>query len=101
MIKHIVFFGLAENAAGKTKAENATIIKSELENLKNVIPQIKMIEVGINHPDAPAGNTDIALYSEFDSLADLNAYQIHPEHQKVAAYIAKVRISRYAVDYEM
>ena len=25
MIKHIVFFGLADNAEGKTKAENALI----------------------------------------------------------------------------
>ncbi len=40
MIKHIVFFGLAENAEGKTKAENAAIIKTELENLKHLIPEI-------------------------------------------------------------
>jgi hypothetical protein len=33
MIKHIVFFGLAENAEGKSKAENAQIIKSGLESL--------------------------------------------------------------------
>ena len=32
MIKHIVFFGLAENAEGKTKAENAAIIKTKLVN---------------------------------------------------------------------
>jgi len=38
MIKHIVFFGLAENAEGKSKAENAKIIKYELENLTNFIP---------------------------------------------------------------
>lgn len=101
MIKHIVFFGLAENAEGKTKAENAAIIKSELENLKNLIPEIKKIEVGINHPDAPAGNTDIVLYSEFESFADLNTYALHPEHQRVAAYIGKVRVSRSAVDYEV
>jgi len=51
MIKHIVFFGLADNAEGKSKAENAVIIKSELENLKHLIPQIKKIEVGINYPN--------------------------------------------------
>jgi len=34
MIKHIVFFGLADNAEGKTKVDNAAFIKSELENLK-------------------------------------------------------------------
>ena len=50
MIKHIVFFNLAENAEAKSKAENAAYIKAELEALKNLIPQIITIEVGINHP---------------------------------------------------
>ena len=101
MIKHIVFFGLADSAEGKSKAENAGIIKSELENLKHLIPQIKKIEVGINYPNAPKTNYDIALYSEFDTFEDIDIYQEHPEHKKVAAYIGKVRISRAAVDYEV
>ena len=100
MIKHIVFFKLAESAEGKTKAENAIFIKNELENLKNLIPQIRMIEVGINSPEAPAANFDIALNSEFDSMADLDTYQADPEHKRVAAYIGKVRTDRACVDYE-
>lgn len=100
MIKHIVFFSLAENAEGKAKAENAAIIKKELESLKNLIPEIKAIEVGINSPDAPQGNYDIALYSEFNNFADLDTYQEHPEHKKVAAYIGKVKTGRACVDYE-
>jgi len=101
MIKHIVFFGLAENAEGKTKTENAGIIKSELENLANLIPEIQKIEVGINCPNAPKTNFDIALYSEFESLETLDIYQEHPEHKRVAAYIGKVRTSRAAVDYKV
>jgi len=100
MIKHIVFFGLGDEAEGKTKAENATYIKAELEKLKNLIPEIQMIEVGINHQDAPAGNHDIVLYSEFKTMADLDTYQVHPEHKRVAAYIGKVRTTRACVDYE-
>lgn len=101
MIKHIVFFGLAENAEGKTKAENAAIIKTELENLIHLIPEISSIEVGINHPDAPQSNYDIALFSEFESIDKLNTYQEHPEHKRVGAYIAKVKTTRAAVDYEV
>ena len=101
MIKHIVFFQLAENAEGKSKAENAQIIKSRLENLKNLIPEILKIEVGINYPNAPKTNYDIALYSEFDNFDAIDIYQEHPEHKKVASYIGKVRISRAAVDYEV
>jgi len=101
MIKHIVFFGLADNAEGKTKAENAQLIKSELENLIHFIPEIRKIEVGINYPNAPKTNYDIALYTEFDNFEAVDIYQEHPEHKKVASYIGKVRISRAAVDYEV
>jgi len=101
MIKHIVFWNLAENAEGKTKEENALFIKQELENLINYIPELKKIEVGINHPDAPEGNYDVALYCEFDTMTDLDTYQIHPEHKRVGAYIGKVRTARVAVDYEV
>jgi len=101
MIKHIVFFELADHAEGKSKIENADIIKAELENLINFIPEIKKIEVGINCPNAPKTNFDIALYSEFESFETLDIYQEHPEHKKVAAFIGKVRTSRAAVDYEV
>lgn len=101
MIKHIVFFGIADQAEGKTKAENALYIKMELEKLIDLIPELKKIEVGINHPDAPDGNYDIALYSEFDSMADLEIYMNHPEHKRVGAYIGKVKTSRACVDYEV
>jgi hypothetical protein len=101
MIKHIVMFKLAEEAEGRSKAENALYIKSELENLKNIIPQIKMIKVGICTPEAPEGSYDVALVSEFENMEELNTYQIHPEHKRVAAFIGKVRTERACVDYEM
>jgi len=99
MIKHIVFFNVKESADGRNKQEILLYIKNELEALINLIPELKKIEVGINHPDAPAGNFDLALYSEFDSMDDLNAYQIHPEHKRVAAYIGTVKTDRACVDY--
>ena len=101
MIKHIVCFRLADEAEGKTKAENAQIIKEGLENLVNLIPQLRKIEVGINHPATSATNFDVVLYSEFDSIDDLNTYQEHPEHKKVGAYIVKVKTDRVCVDYEV
>lgn len=101
MIKHIVFWNLADNAEGKTKAENALYIKKELEALQGVIPGLNKIEVGINHPEADQTNYDVALYCEFDNMQDLDIYQNHPEHKRVAGYIGKVRTARCAVDYEV
>ena len=101
MIKHIVFFGLAEEAEGKSKAENALYIKNELENLIHHIPELKKIEVGINHPEASADNFDLSLYTEFENIKDLQTYVDHPEHKRVAAYVGKVKTSRACVDYEI
>jgi hypothetical protein len=99
MIKHIVFFQLSEFAEGNNKYENALIIKSELENLKEFIPEIIKIEVGINIPNAPKTDHDIALYSEFASFETLDIYQEHSQHKRVASFIGKVRTNRAAVDY--
>ena len=99
MVKHIVFFRLVESAEGKTKSEIAEFIKAELESLKQFIPEIIKIEVGINVPNAPKTDYDIALYSEFESFESLDVYQEHSEHKRVAAYIGTVKTSRAAVDY--
>ncbi|OJV37903.1 MAG: stress responsive protein [Bacteroidales bacterium 36-12] len=101
MIKHIVFFGIKDEAEGKSKAENMQIIKEELESLVNIIPQVKKLEVGFNHPEAPVDNVDLVIYSEFDSMDDLHTYMVHPEHKKAASYITKVRTSRACIDYEV
>jgi hypothetical protein len=91
---------LKEIAEGHGKLENARIIKTELELLKDEISEIIDIEVGINVvEDAQA--YDVVLYSTFKNKEDLNRYQINPSHVKVAGFIGKVRESRVVVDYEI
>ena len=77
------------------------MLKKEFEKLNDLIPVLKNIEVGINHPDTPASNYDLALYCEFNSVEDLNIYQEHPEHKKVGAILSKMRTGRVCVDYEV
>jgi hypothetical protein len=93
-------FTLADTAEGKTKTENALIIKEKLEALKESIPVIRKMNVFVNGDNAPAGNHDIVLDSEFDTMDDVKAYAVHPEHVKVAEFIGKVRTGRAAIDYE-
>ena len=100
MIKHIVMWRLKEEAEGATKAENAQKMKEMLEALKGMIPEIIQIEVGINFLEAPPAY-DVALYSEFANVAGLNAYQVHPEHEKCKAFIGKIVCDRAVVDYEI
>ncbi len=101
MVKHIVFFNFHETAEGATQLENAQKAKQELENLINLIPCLKKIEVGINIPHAANTNYDICLYSEVDTFEDVDTYQNHPEHVRVGAFIKKVISARACVDYEI
>ena len=100
MIKHIVFFRLADEAEGKSKLENAQIIKQGLLALLDKVPVLKSEKVGINIPNAKKTDYDICLECEFESWEDADTYQNHPEHLKVASYITKCRTARAAVDYE-
>jgi len=99
MIKHIVMWKLEDFADGRTKNENAKIIKEKLEALVGVIPEIVELEVGI---DILGTNQsyDVVLVSEFKNLQELDTYAKHPEHVKVGEFVGKVRKDRVAVDYE-
>jgi hypothetical protein len=43
---------------------------------------------------------DIALVTKFDSMDDLQAYQVHPVHKKVIEHMTLVREASVSVDYE-
>jgi len=100
MIKHIVMWRLKDFAQGRNREENAVELKSALESLKDKIREIRYIEVGIdvNRSDAAF---DVVLYSEFDRLEDIETYQKHPEHLKVAGFVSEIRSERAVVDYEV
>ena len=101
MVKHIVFFRLMDEAEGNSKVENARIIKKRLESLKDKIPCLRSIEVGINVPCAPQTDYDIVLCCSFDNWEDLKTYANHPEHLKVVDFIGKCKTMRAACDYEI
>jgi hypothetical protein len=89
---------LKDHAEGKTRDENAIIMKGMLEALKDKIPEIQFLEVGSNVAPTDAAY-DIALYSEFRDEAALSVYQDHPEHLKVAAFVSRIKEQRVLVDY--
>lgn len=101
MIKHIVMWKLKEHAQGAGKLENASKLKSRLEALPQSIKELKFVEVGINFNSSDAA-FDVVLYSEFENKQDLQAYQKHPEHQKlIKDFLDEVRVDKKVVDYEI
>ena len=99
MVKHIVMFKLKKELADVDKAQLMRRFKQAIEALPPQIPFIRHIEVGLNI------NTneqwDIVLYSEFDSLADVQTYACHPAHVAAAALLADTKDGRACVDYEI
>ena len=100
MIKHIVCWKLYDEASGRSKKENAEIIRQRLLDLKTKIPVIRKIEAGINAPAASSDNYDVVLITEFDSIDDLYFYRDHPDHQAFVRFIQPLRSHKVAVDFE-
>ena len=94
MITHVVLFKLVDRSQ-----ENIEKARAVLASLAGKIPQLRHLEVGADVLRTDR-SFDLALVARFDSLEDLNTYQIHPVHQEVIKYMLSVRESAVAVDYE-
>lgn len=99
MIRHIVMWKLKETAEGATRAENARKLKEKLEACRNIVPGIVQIDVGIAAPGLES-TYDVVLVSDFADKAALDAYQVHPTHEALKAFVGAVRETRACVDYE-
>lgn len=97
MVKHIVLFKLKSEVSEAEKLAAMTSFKEAIEALPAKIPVIRKIEVGLNMN--PNETWQIALYSEFDSLEDIQFYAAHPEHVAAGKILANVKESRACVDY--
>jgi hypothetical protein len=100
MIKHIVLWRLKEFAEGRSKQENARIVKAMLEDMRGKIPGMLKLEVGLDFEGSESAS-DLSLFTEFESRDALDAYQTHPVHMKVKEFLPLVRSERRVIDYEV
>ena len=98
MIKHIVMFRLKSSFNPKEKLEHLKTLKTRLDNLVNLIPEIEHLETGINISSSPAAY-DLVLCTEFVNEEKLNIYRKHPEHQSVLDFINEINEDIVVVDY--
>jgi heme-degrading monooxygenase HmoA len=95
MITHIVLFKLKERTP-----EGIEQARKILLSMEGKVEGLRHLEVGVDllHSERSA---DIALVTRFDSLEDLQAYQVHPYHAvEVAGYLKGVCSSVTVADYE-
>jgi hypothetical protein len=91
---HIVLFKLNNRSA-----ENIVDTAAILRGMAGRIPSLRELEVGVN--EIHSGRAyDIALIARFNNRAGMEAYQVHPVHQKVVAHMHEVAESAVAVDYQ-
>lgn len=98
MLVHNVMWKFT-NGEGNSIDENVEIARKGLEALPGVVPTLKSIRFIKNEVECDR-NFDAMLIVKTENEADLEAYKTHPEHKKVAAFIAKVTNNRAAVDYK-
>ncbi len=94
MITHIVLFKLKDRSP-ESIARTAAVLR----DMEGKIDVLRHLEVGTDvlHSER---SYDIALYTKFDSMEDLNAYQVHPVHKLVIEHMTSVREASVSVDYE-
>ncbi len=100
MIKHIVMWQLKDHAEGADKATNAIKMKALLDACSDIVPGILKLEVAIAQAGLEA-TYDVVLYSEFESVAALDAYQNHPQHLALKPFVGAIRLARQCMDYEV
>ena len=95
MVTHIVFFKLTEPTQ-----ETITQTRDLLLSMEGNIPLLRHLEVGVDVIRTER-SYDLALVTRFDSLDDLQAYQVHPYHAgTVLQHMRSVCSAIAAVDYE-
>ena len=95
MVTHIVFFKLQDPSAA-----NIAATREKLLSMNGKIDLLRHLEVGVDVIRSER-SYDIALVTKFDSLDDLQSYQVHPYHAgEVVPHMKSVCSASAAVDYE-
>lgn len=96
MFTHIVFFKLKNS-----NKENINKAKEILLNMEGKIDCLKYLEVGADELHTER-SYDLVLITRFNSVEDMNSYQVHPYHvEHVLKPLKEMLDSSKAVDYHM
>lgn len=99
MIRHLVLWKLADDAL----ADKELIVAEFEQRFGALVPVID----GLERLDIRADlgetddNWDVVLDGDYRDTAALDAYQVHPAHVEVAAYVRSVVTARACIDYEV
>jgi hypothetical protein len=97
LVEHVVLFKLTPDATGEQKQRAI----AELKSLKEKIPGIVDLSVGLNFSERNQG-FELGLVVRFTDRAALEGYLPHPAHRGcVDQFIAPIKADVIVVDYEI
>ena len=100
MIRHIVMFKLKDFPGESEKITAAQEVIKRLNELPSKIDVIRKYEAGIDIRKL-SWSYDIVLIMDFDTMADLEIYTVHPAHQKFIAFNKDYSVEKTCIDYEV
>jgi hypothetical protein len=95
MLTHIVVWKYRADVEPEVREEHVRMLRS----LASVIKELESLEVGFDVVKLPR-SFDSGLVAVFRDRAALDAYTIHPEHIKVAAFGKAISEQVASVDFE-
>lgn len=100
MVKHIILWTLKDEFTAEQKKEIKAGIKQNLEGLKGKIPGL--LEIKVYTEGLPSSTAEVMLDSTFESVEDLKAYSVHPDHVAVAnGFVRPYTQTRSCLDFEI
>jgi hypothetical protein len=97
MIRHLVMWDV-KGVSAQEKAIHVEVVKKAFLDLKDRIPGLIHLEVGVDVSQVEYA-CDMVLLTDFESVEALTAYADHPEHLRIRAELGDLRIARHQVDY--
>jgi len=99
MIKHIVFFKLANSLSPENKLAQLKKMDQIFSPLGSKFPFIIEYRTGINFNEAPHA-WDFAIDSIFRNREDLKKYMVSDEHAEAVGIASKIEKTKAVIDYE-
>lgn len=100
MIRHIVMFKLKDFKSESEKLAASKEVIKRLDELPEKISLIRKYEAGIDVRKL-AWSFDIVLNMDFDTMADLDAYTIHPAHKAFIEFNKDYSVDKVSIDFQL
>ena len=94
MLTHIVVWKYRADVEPFARDEHVNLLR----NLASIIPEVQSLSVGFDTLHLPR-SYDTGLVATFADRAALDAYNVHPEHVKVAEFGRSISEHVVSVDF--